>query len=91
MDFLLYALAIATIVATVTRGSVFKFCRNTNFTFLDQLLYCPYCLAHWVSVPFAVMLAGLTWYAIPVALGLVAASSLPTFLLIRYMGWLDVN
>ncbi len=91
-DLLIYSLAIAVIVTTITKGAIFEPVRDRlPGQFLKKLFNCPYCLAHWVAVPFAITLTGYTWYAVPIILALIAISSLSTFFLIKYIRWLDVN
>lgn len=67
---------------------------------LGELLHCPYCLAHWVSFIITpwYMYKNYEYYEyfhsflfdfIIISFALVAISSLPTFLLIKYLKWLD--
>ena len=84
-ELILYSLAVAIIVTTITRGAIFKSLRES---FPYKLFKCPYCLAHWVSVPFGLMMEPFN----PInVFALIAISSLPTFFLIKYLRWLDVN
>ncbi len=85
----IYSLAVAVIVTTITRGSIFKEARERiKYPWLKKLLNCPYCLAHWVAIPFGLILEG---PGIINILALIATSSLPTFLLIKYLRWLDAH
>lgn len=88
-DLIINSLAVAVIVTTITKGAILKSARNqlTN-QFLKKLFNCPYCLAHWISIPFAFTMEPFNFINI---FALIAISSLPTFLLIKYIRWLDVN
>ena len=86
-ELILYSLALAVIVTTITRGSIFKEARKKiPVPFLKKLFNCPYCLAHWFAIPLGLHLGD------PILIfALIAISSLPTFFLIKYLRWLDVN
>lgn len=95
---ILESLAVATIVTTITKSVLFAPLRNSKLPAIaKQLLHCPYCLAHWVSL--AILLPSTLAqgvHTVPVYLeliintfALVVISSLFTFLLILYIRWLD--
>lgn len=51
INFILTAMAIASITLTVGKSYVFRPIRNSvEIVWLKKLLSCPYCLAHWVSL-----------------------------------------
>ncbi len=88
MTIILYSLAVAVIVTTITRGAIFKSARDRLPGSLKDLFNCPYCLAHWVSIPLGLVIQPFN----PInVFALIAISSLPTFFLIKYLRWLDVN
>ncbi len=90
-ELLLNSLAVAVIVTTITRGAILKSFRDYFPGFFNKLFNCPYCLAHWVSIPFGLGIAINAFDFIIITLSLIAISSLPTFLLIKYLRWLDDN
>ncbi len=82
----LSALAISVITTTLSKGAIFSGLRSKlPSKFLINLFNCPYCLAHWVSIPFAFNFSN---FVISI-FALVALSSLPSFFLIIYLRWLD--
>lgn len=90
------SLAIATITTTITKSVLFAPIRDSKYLFIRQLLHCPYCLAHYVSLIVAIYILPVpsTWaqcvhqYLVTV-FALVAISSIFTFPLILYLRWLD--
>ncbi len=87
-ELLLNSLAVAVIVTTITKGAIFEPARNQLPSFWKKLFNCPYCLAHWVSIPFGLYIQPFN----PINIfALIAISSLSTFFLIKYLRWLDVN
>lgn len=84
-ELFLNAIAISTVVTTVTKGSIFKGTR----TLFPKLLNCPYCLAHWVSSLAALFLTSNLYDFVVITFALIALSSVFTFLLILYLRWLD--
>jgi hypothetical protein len=67
--------------------------------FLNDLFHCPYCLSHWLSLFVSIYFFHrfFNWFKLEFLIHsiilytfvLVALSSLPTFLLIKYLKWLD--
>ncbi len=83
---LLSILAISTITVTISYGSIFKLLRHHDKTGLS---HCPYCLAHWVSALYSLTVTTNFIDFIIITFALVALSSIPTYLLINYIKWLD--
>lgn len=74
-EYLIFALAIASISITVSKSSLFKNFRNRQtLAFVKKLVKCPYCLAHWLVVPFAWKFGFVGMFAVA---GLSAIFSLP--------------
>ncbi len=88
-EIFLIAIAISVVVTTITRGSIFKTLRAKNLGFFTKLFNCPYCLAHWVSACFAIVLYDNIIDFVINTFALVGLSSFFTFFLIIYIRWLD--
>ena len=89
-DVLFFSLAIAAITTTITKGAIFKtFRARLPGPFLKSLFNCPYCLSHYVAVPFAYLLTQTVYGLVVYTFAFVAISSLFTFPLILYIRWLD--
>ncbi len=92
MDLIWVSLAIASIVITISKTTIFKPLRNNIPTkWLRKLINCPYCLAHYFSF-FAYILL-FPWVdffdLITKTMAIVTMSSIAALLILIYLSKLD--
>jgi len=85
-DFIITSLAIAAVSITITKSSIFKECRESIFLApIKKLLNCPYCLSHWLVLPFAFKFGFIG------ALALIAMSSIISLPILIFLEKLDAT
>ena len=77
-DLIITSLAIATVSMTITKSSIFKEFRKNS-----KLLNCPYCLNHWIVLPFIFQ------FSVIEVVALVAMSSIISLPILIFLEKLD--